>query len=44
MEQIATNVLPVFGVIGVRYVIAGSGPIARDIGGPTSVLLFSSAC
>jgi malonate transporter len=40
MEQIATIVLPVFGVIGVGYLIAWSGLISRDTGDALSDFVY----
>jgi malonate transporter len=40
MEQIATIVLPVFGIIGVGYVIAWSGLISRDTGDALSDFVY----
>lgn len=40
MEQIATIVLPVFGIIGVGYFIAWSGLISRDTGDALSDFVY----
>lgn len=40
MDQIATIVLPVFGVIGVGYLIAWSGLISRDTGDALSDFVY----
>ena len=40
MDQIVTIVLPVFGVIGVGYLIAWSGLISRDTGDALSDFVY----